>query len=647
MRRRKVPSRRRFGWLLVALLGLGVAPLGPDRAPASADAGSRRPDADSLYRRALAHLAEPTPEHRQQALRDLDEAARLARTRTDILHAVAWTYAAMGHHARARGCLDRIARQVPDDADAQYRLGRLWKWEWLASLDPSSYRKAMECLLRSCRLDARNLEARLAVTALALARHNVELGRMAARSAVACDPAAFETALAVGCAAYRAGALTRADSAFREAASRLPADLRRRFTDLQGIAFDAPSAPLDPEQADRAANAFWGGRDPDLTTSENEARLDFLARVAHAVLLFRDQEGVRWDLRAELFARYGIPTTIELPAPHGPDEDKGYLTYIPAFSTNSPGYPYRKQTWIYPELGLRVELWDPSLRESYRLAVSAFVDTDRRPNPARLAGRPDLVAMEDGLGVYRALPPGVTPLPVRGGLAHFPADSGVHLVAHLEAAGDPSENLWGSWIVVGTDGRPVARGDRALSASACDPTEKRIVQFDAEIPPGDYQVHLTVDDRRGRRGIVRLESRVEPPAGRLAMSELVMLCGPPRGATPGGPVLFEPQLERRVIDSRTISVYFEVHHLTLDPDGRSRFAYHYAVRRVDPDERRGRRVDPAFEASREEEHVGAHRRQFVSVPVPSLARGTYDLEIVVRDLRSGVSVMRSVRLAKP
>jgi hypothetical protein len=422
------------------------------------------------------------------------------------------------------------------------------------------------------------------------------------------------------------------------------------------VAFGASPAPIESEEADRAAESFWRGSDPDLTTPENEARLDFLARVAHAVLLFRDPQGVRWDLRAELFARYGIPATVEMPRLPGIDEGMspsstafGYLAFIPRLREQGRGtdltFPYQKQTWVYPELGLRVDLWDQSLRQSYGVAVDYEYDPVRTPRPELLAARPDLVALEGGRGVYRALPPGVRFLPARGSVATFPADSGARIVAHLETAGGPADSLWGSWIVVGADGRAAAHGDRMLSVSACDPGERRIVQFDAEVPPGDYRVHLVVDDHRGRRGIARLESRVGTPSGRLAMSALMPVCGTSAGSA-GGPVWIEPDLDRRVTGSRAIMVYFEVDRLALDAGGRSRFSYHYALRRVDPDARAGHRADPVIEASRDEENVGAHRRQFVSVPVPSLARGTYDLEIQVRDLGSGEAATRSVQLVK-
>lgn len=635
---------------VAALLGLVVAVQSLALMTPPVQAGPRGPGPDSLYRRALERLARRTPDDRRMALKDLEEATRLAGPRTDIRQAVAWTYSAMGHHARARACLDQITRLVPDDASAQLHLGQLWKWEWLASVEPEDYAKALRGFYRAAELAPNDLEARLALTAMALARNNIEFGMLAARSAQACDPGAVETALALGCAAYRVGQLARADSAFRAAAPRLPSELRRRFTDLNGIAFDAPGEPLGSEEAQRATSAFWRDQDPDLTTRENEAHLDFLARVAHATLLFRDQGRVRWDMRAELFARYGIPKRIQLPPPPDADEDVfTWLTFAPmrfgrAIGGASVAFPFHKQTWIYPELGMRVDLWDRTLRESYALPVAYAEETDPRPSHDHIAAQADLWALEGGRGVYRALPPGTSSMPARASIAHFPGDSGVHVVAHLETAAGPADSLWGSWVVVGERGEEVARDLGALAISACDPAGRRVIQFDAEVPPGNYRVHLSVDDRRGRRGVVRLEGRVEPPPTQLAVSQLVLVCGTPAGFPPGAPVRIEANLEGRVSDPRTISVYFEVDRLVLDSAGRGRFAYQYALRLLDPEGAQGRRTETLAEAAREEENLGSHRRQFLTAPVPWLAPGTYEFEVLVRDLHSGAMARRSVKL---
>src|SRR5262245_14708859 len=119
--------------LIPILIGLCLL----SRAHQAIAAHSGTPDADSLFRRALGHLAQGTHDERRLALRDLDDAARIAGERTDILHAVAWTYSAMGHFHEARSSLDRITRLTPGDARAQRGLGQLWKWEWLASVEPS------------------------------------------------------------------------------------------------------------------------------------------------------------------------------------------------------------------------------------------------------------------------------------------------------------------------------------------------------------------------------------------------------------------------------------------------------------------------------------------------------------------------------
>src|SRR5262245_41416182 len=639
------PSRRVLTGLIIALLGtLSAQP--------PAHAGQ---DPDTLYYRALRRLARGTAEDRQFALQDLEEAARVAGKRIDILHAVAWTYSAMGRYGQAHNCLDRITKLAPDDGEAQFRLGQLWKWEWLASIDPADYRNALEHFYRAAKLSTSDLESRLAITALALVRNNTKLGMAAARSAALCDPEAVEGSLAIGCAAYRAGNLSEADSAFRAAWPRVPAHLRRRFTDLHGVAYDAGHKPISAEEADSASATFWSDVDPDLTTPENEAQLDFLSRVALAVLLFRDEQGVRWDMRAELFARYGIPKSVLPPPPPAPDADLwSYLSFAPMRFGNggsdrgpeiSVAIPFHMQTWVYPDLGMSVDLWDRSLNQNYGLSVQYGMNADATPRPELLAIHPDLVALEGGRGVYRALPPGVVPMPGRAVMSLFPADSGARLVAHLLTEGGPSDTLWGSWAVVDRAGHAVARSSGQLAISACDPTGHRIAQFDAVVPPGDYRADLVVDDRHGRRGVVHLEGRAwAAPAG-LAMSDLVLVCGTSLGAA-GGPVLIEPDFDRQAGDRRTISVYFELDHLALDSGGQSRFAYRYAVRRVEPEASLGRKPVTIVDASREEENVGARRRQFVSARVPPLDPGTYDFEVEVRDLSSGAKTTRTIRFVK-
>ena len=56
---------------------------------------------------------------------------------------------------------------------------------------------------------------------------------------------------------------------------------------------------------------FWQENDPDLTTPENEARLEYWARVTQAYFLFFDAKRGGWDERGEVFVRYGPPAEMQ------------------------------------------------------------------------------------------------------------------------------------------------------------------------------------------------------------------------------------------------------------------------------------------------------------------------------------------------
>ena len=631
------------------LIVAGLAPAGRASAPGGL-ARTSPVAADSLVQGARRQETESTVESRRHARDDLAAAAERSPDRPEIWRALARACIATGQLSRARDCLRRAASLAPDEPGARLALAYAWKSEWLVSNEDSSLARSMEYFLGAARSAPRDPEPRVALAALALVKGDVDLATRAARSALRCDPEAADVLLAVGMAAYRAGALATADSAFREAIPRLPPDARRRFYDVSIIAGRGLAAPTaTPGNADSLAHAFWQSHDPDLTTLENEAELNFQARVAQALLLFHDHDRVRWDMRAELFARYGIPGAIRQP-PTTTRLDEREFTYRRLgqvfYAPDELAYPYDEQIWDYPELGMSVSLWDRSLTGSYELPVAFEGDAGPRPDPARIANRPDLVLLGDGLGVYRALPPGVAPLTARAQLTRFPAGALTRLVAHLEAPGGPGDSLRGSWAVRAGDGDIVARGAGALSISSRDPTRRRVGEFSAEVPPGEYRIDLAVDDRHGRRGIVHLRAEIASPSGPLALSDLVLLCGAQAQAMDAGAIRLEPDFERHLAGARAVTVYFEVDHLALRPDGTSRFSYTYALRPVDEAATGRGRTQPAFEATREEENVGGLRRQFVSAPLASLKPGSYDFEVELRDLTSGATARGATRFVK-
>jgi hypothetical protein len=212
----------------------------------------------------------------------------------------------------------------------------------------------------------------------------------------------------------------------------------------------------------------------------------------------------------------------------------------------------------------------------------------------------------------------------------------------VSSPGGASDSLWGSWAVVDLQGRVVHRGSGPLSVSACDPGREQAGQFETGVPPGTYRVDVSVRQGSRGRGVGHLGVRVGSPAPGLAISDLVLICGnAPQLSTA---VHIDPDVERRIGRPRSVVTYAELDHLTVGSSGTARFRYTCTVHRLGS--REGGESAPVYEATREEDNVGSHRRQFVTIPVASLADGTYEIRIKVRDLGSEAEVTGSTTFAK-
>lgn len=609
---------------------------------ATAAVAAPPPGPDSLRARALERIARETPDMRRLALDDLEQATRIAPERSDLWLECGRLQLKIGERSRSRASFQRAAALAPDVPDAHLALAQAFKWDWLESLEEDSFRRAAESLARVTALAPGRPEAWIELTALALVKGDARLAADAAVHANHADPEGASATLALACAAYRLGRLPLADSLFRVAEQRLPANLARRFADLSVVTGRAAPAESTTTAAEHA-NRFWTENDPDLTTPESELRLGYLARLGHALLLFRDGGDVRWDLRTELLVRYGLPTRIVHNRPTTTLQSKGlFVTRESSGETIEFGYPFNEQVWSYPALGIQAVIWDRSLSGKYSLPVADRVDPDPRPDPAALAGRTDLVALGDGRGVYMALPPGRHPRAALAHLARFPAAGGARIVAHLTTPGGPADTLRGRWVVLDSARREFARADVALSVSACDPTGARTAEFAAELPPGDYRVGFAVEDMHGGRGLATLPLRVEAGPAGLAISDLVLLCGDVASAVAEPSVRIEPSMDAKATHRRTLAVYFEVARLALGTGGDARFSYSYRVLALDPDSGE-RRPSPLIEASREEDNVGPLRRQFLRVPIQNFRPGRFELEVEVRDLLAGAAVRAATR----
>ncbi len=633
---------KRIGCLSLLLLALHA---GPARfAAGSVISPQVHEQADSLYRRALELLARDTFDTRRQARLTLEEATLLEPKNPTYQLALARACYTAGFLKYARKRYEIVARLRPKDADGPLGLGLVWRREWLKYLDPGSLRRAAGYLASATRLDPGRTDAWLALAPLRMWQGDVQAAIDAGFAAARCDPARPEANLALAHGLYRAGRGAEAESVWRATIPRLPRPVRDRFEDISPVAAERDTAILHHLPASRQPafiETFWAGNDPDLSTPENEARLEYWSRVTQAYFLFFDARRREWDERGEVYVRYGPPSVVAYNA-LGEPLRTGFHT--------GPAYPLNLLEWDYPDLGMIVRLEDRLLSERYLFPIQMNSSPDPQPNPDSLARRAGLVTA-NGRGVFHLLPPGVHPLPMEGAIARFEGAERPRLLAQLECPGPPADTAmaWADWAVLDSARAVRARARTALSPSACQAASRQVADFTADLEPGTYTVAVTVRDGASRRGVLRRDVRLAPARAGLALSDLVLACGAPEG---GPTVRIRPNPTRRVPRGGPLTAYFEIYRLAADDDGLARFQYVYTVRPVARQDRHWLQklftpgVPAAVSVSRAEEHVGPLRRQFITVPVVSLPPGPYRLEVTVRDLVAGTEQTRRVEFEK-
>src|SRR5262249_31089647 len=130
--------------VVVLLLHAGAGP---------ALGGEPRAEAPGTGRHDERPASGESPEQRNIAIRKLEESARLAPSDTRVLSELARAYLRSGFTRAAQQTFERIIRLAPGDAAAREGLGRVWKRDWLATLDPGSLQKAIESFTDAVQLD--------------------------------------------------------------------------------------------------------------------------------------------------------------------------------------------------------------------------------------------------------------------------------------------------------------------------------------------------------------------------------------------------------------------------------------------------------------------------------------------------------------
>ena len=478
--------------------------------------------------------------------------------------------------------------------------------------------------------------------------------RADARAFLQAAPGDPEALLYAGLAAYRQHDLAAAERHFDAALAARPAADRARLLGLETLLTPDEAARYAADSA-AFADRFWRSRDPRLLTPQNERRLEHLARLATADLLFYDgQTGRRgWDgLRGEVVTRYGLPD--------------GHHAYTASDFKAKNFSAYDR--WDYGDFTLLFE--DAFRSGDYQFWSSAFGTDDvtkagslfrtvperYRYAPARQVEMPVVAAAFRGEG-------GRTDLVVRYAIPLDP----------FARPGQPLNLTAGAFLldslayVQAEARREVGRTARAEHV-AVGGVPFFVDGFVLSARPGSYA--LAVEAEQAGTGAVGLARRVadvpDLTGPGLRLSDLLLATqveeargdAAPRGAVRRGGLDVSPLPWEAVPTGAPLYLYAEAYGLTRAADGLYRYEIEAALEPVDERGRLARVAgaltggllseEPdgglavAFESTADTPDVAP----YAALDLSTLRPGRYRLRLAVRDAATGAttSTTRTVQL---
>ena len=497
------------------------------------------------------------------------------------------------------------------------------------------------------------------------------------------QPRAPRRYLARGLALHRLGRVADAEQAFDSALALLPARTGREMTSLTTILRRRAASDyekLSPEARTTLDSTYWLAADPLELSPANEARVEYLARLAYADLRFSSPEfghdGWKTD-RGVIYARYGPPTRVATfmsgdansATVFDNGDAGGGLTGIGGDPTG--GIARITTVWWYEPANLALVFTGPPAMGVAWFAddFRAYAASVRETQPARLqdpaAPRVDSVAVQ---------------------IARFRPDSGA-----ARAAGDVDVSVYADVptgrllqdvdvvrapVVTGFVLRDEARNTLAQARDSVVPADRVTARgWRAVVPGGEYTYRveaLQPTSGNGARALGTFDVRPFAESG-LALSDVLVarkivphsFTTRPRGRAdfdirPNGSLTF-----RR---GDTLFLYWEEYGLTRDPaSGAGKSRVELTLRLDDVD--RGRQFVAARVLSGVADAVGLSAEgdnrvslrfdrsvsldgidrvpSYLAVALGDAPYGTYTLELAVTDLVSGRTARRQRVLRVP
>lgn len=468
--------------------------------------------------------------------------------------------------------------------------------------------------------------------------------------------------LALGLALHRLDRDLDAEPVFDSALALLPVDLRAQMTGLETIMrTESARAYRALGEASRLQqdSLYWTLADPLALTRVNEARVEFLARVAYADLRFSSPEfgTVGWKTdRGVTYIRYGPPPQVATFSPETQQIE------------SSDGAGRVTTVWYYPDTRLRfVFLGPPAMNTAFFAGdFRSYAENTRHLAPVSFGNLASLLRVDSvpvQVARFRGDAPGTVDVSI---FADVPTRRMLRDVDLTQVS------LETALFLSDSARHPVAtaRDSVLVRVDARDPVTSRSWRRRLEAGQYDYRVEAREQaSGRSARGFAALKA--EPfPAGALRASDVLVArhMSPRAGAAVRGlgDFLVTPNASLQFSPGDSIFLYWEMYGLTRDPQGNGRMRVELAVRLSEIN--RGQQLtarilgglfDAVGVSGKGDDRVSLRFERtlaldaadrvpnYLALGLGDAPAGTYSVELTVTDLVSGRATSRERTITIP